>query len=168
MVGLPSSQATKGSQKWIQFFVNQKPEIINKEIALVFSLPDYEKIEWLSPLKEEKFKEYKDEEFLIKLGINPEKVKLDDFWPKSGPRWDALAKSSLDKLFLVEAKSHITELISDFKGTNPNSKSKIERSLNKTKRWFGVNATYDWTKLFYQHANRLAHVNWLRENGFDA
>lgn len=92
----------------------------------------------LSPLEGEKFKEYKDEEFLVKLGIDLNKVKLHDFWHRSGPRWDALAKSSSGKLFLVEAKSHITELISGFKGSNQTSIMKIQSSLDATKRRFGV------------------------------
>jgi hypothetical protein len=127
-----------------------------------------ETIIWYSPLESEKFKEYKDEEFLMKLGVNPREVKLSDFWPKSGPRWDALAKSSSGKLFLVEAKSHITELISDFKGSSQSSIDKITKSLDATKKRFGVKASYDWTKTFYQYANRLANVYFLRENGFEA
>jgi hypothetical protein len=168
MAQFPQPEATKGSQKWIQVLVNQKTDVIDKEIKTSLSLPGNESIQWLSPLENENFKEYKDEEFLLKLEINPEAVKLHDFWPKSGPRWDALAKSSSGKLFLVEAKSHITELISDFKGSNQTSISKIQSSLDATKRRFGVKESYDWTKQFYQYTNRIAHVNWLSENGYDA
>jgi hypothetical protein len=168
MTRFPQQEATKGSKKWIQVLVNHKKDVIDKEIRTSLQLPENETIEWFSPLENENFKEYKDEEFLVKLGINPEKVKLHDFWPKSGPRWDALAKSSSGKLFLVEAKSHITELISDFKGSNKSSIDKITKSLEVTKKRFGVKASYDWTKMFYQYANRLAHVYFLRENGFEA
>jgi hypothetical protein len=69
---------------------------------------------------------------------------------------------------LVEAKSHVTELISDFKGSNQTSIDKINRSLNATKKRFGVMESYDWTKTFYQYTNRLAHINFLRENRYDA
>jgi hypothetical protein len=153
------AEAAKGSQKWIQILVNQKTDVIDNEIKTSLSLPSNEIIEWLSPLGSKKFAEYKDEEFLLKLGIDPVEVKLHDFWPKSGPRWDALATSSSGKLFLVEVKSHIPELISTCTA-GKKSKSRIEESLEATKKRFGVRSNHDWTK-FYQYANRLAHVHWL-------
>ena len=151
--------ASKGSQKWIQVHVNQKTDILNRQIKTSLSLPNTEEIEWRSPLAIGNYVEYKDGAFLDALGIQPLKPKLTKFWPASGPRWDALAKSSTGKLFLVEAKSHITELISDFKGSNQTSIEKIIDSLNRTKKRFGVEESYDWTKNFYQYANRIAHVN---------
>jgi hypothetical protein len=168
MTRFHQQEASKGSQKWIQVLVNHKKDVINKEIRTSLQLPENETIEWFSPLESENFKEYKDEEFLVKLGINLKGVKLHEFWPRSGPRWDALAKSSSGKLILVEAKSHITELMSDFRGNNQTSINQIQNSLNATKRRFGVKESYDWTKLFYQYANRIAHVNWLSKQGYDA
>jgi hypothetical protein len=167
MARFPQPEAKKGSQKWIQILVNQKQETINQQIRTSLGMPENEEISWCSPLAINNYVEYKDQEFLEALEIKPVKTKLADFWPKSGPRWDALAKSSSGKLFLVEAKSHITELISDFKGSNQTSINKIQSSLTATKRRFGVKESYDWTKTFYQYANRLAHVNWLSENGYD-
>jgi hypothetical protein len=160
--------ATKGSQKWIQVLVNNKTDIINNLIKTSLHLPLEEEIYWRSPLATDDYAEYKDEAFLHALKIQSLKSKLSDFWPRSGPRWDALARSSDGKLFLVEAKSHITELISDFNGSNSQSIEKIANSLNKTKERFGVNGSHDWTKNFYQYANRIAHVNFLRENGYEA
>jgi hypothetical protein len=161
-------EAEKGSQKWIQILVNQKQDFLNQQIRTSLSLPENEEIKWRSPLAEKNYKEYKDQEFLDALKIEPEEIKLHDFWPNSGPRWDALAKSSSNKLFLVEAKSHVTELISDFKGTKQTSVTKIQNSLNATKKRFSVESRYDWTKTFYQYANRLAHIYFLTANGFDA
>lgn len=160
--------ATKGSQKWIQILVNQKTDFLNNQIKTSFSLPVNEEIQWRSPLAKDNYIEYKDEGFLDALGIQQLKSKLTDFWPTSGPRWDALAKSSSGKLFLVEAKSHITELISDFKAFNESSIEKIDGSLDRTKKRFGVKKSYDWTKNFYQYANRLEHIYFLRENGYEA
>ena len=160
--------AAKGSQKWIQVLVNQKTDLLNNEIKTNLALPISEEITWRSPLAIDNYIEYKDEEFLNALEVQSLKAKLANFWPASGPRWDALAKSNSGKLFLVEAKSHITELISDFKGNNQASIDKINRSLNQTKKRFGVKESYDWTKTFYQYANRLAHINFLRENGYEA
>jgi len=167
MARFPKPEAKKGSQKWIQILVNQKQETINQQIRTNLGMSENEEIRWCSPLKINNYVEYKDQEFLEALEIKLVKTKLADFWPKSGPRWDALAKSSSGKLFLVEAKSHITELISDFKGSNQTSINRIQSSLNAAKRRFGVKESYDWTRTFYQYANRLAHVNWLSENGYD-
>ena len=38
--------------------------------------------------------------------------KLKDFWPPRGPQWDALGRIFKTAYFLVEAKAHVTELIS--------------------------------------------------------
>ena len=97
--------ATKGSQNWIQILVNQKTDILNNRIKTNLSLPIDEEIERRSLLAIDNYGEYKDEEFLYTLEIQQLKSKLADFWPASGPRWDALAKSSSGKLLLVEAKS---------------------------------------------------------------
>jgi hypothetical protein len=165
---LPQAEATKGSQKWIQVLVNQKTDLLNSLIKTNIGLSISEEITWRSPLAIDNYIEYKDEDFLRALEIQSLKAKLAEFWPTSGPRWDALAKSSTGKLFLVEAKSHITELISDFKGSNPESIKKINNSLNETKKRFGVAESYNWTKNFYQYANRIAHINFLTQNKCEA
>jgi hypothetical protein len=158
----------KGSQKWIQVLVNQKTELLNSEIRTKAGLPLSEEITWRSPLAADNYVEYKDEDFLKALEIQPLKAKLADFWPPSGPRWDALAKSSSGNLFLVKAKSHITELMSDCNASNSQSFKKINDSLNETKKRFGVKETYDWTKNFYQYANRLSHIYFLKESNYKA
>lgn len=93
------------------------------------------------------------------------KVGLGEFLAFWRPQWDALGKSHASKrVFLVEAKAHIPELISTLQATNPNSKSKIRASLEKTKADLGCKADFDWSTTFYQYANRLAHVNFLKQN----
>ncbi len=103
-----AKMATKGSQKWIQILVNQKTDYLNNQIKTNLSLPINEKIEWRSPLAIDNYVEYKDEGFLDALGIQSLKPKLADFWPTSGPRWDALGKSSSGNLFRTskEATKH--------------------------------------------------------------
>lgn len=168
MARFPQPQAIKGSQKWIQIFTNKKQDILINQIRTSLALPENEQIQWLSPLEDDKYAEYRDEAFLDKLGVNPEKVKLADFWPKGGPQWDALGKSTLGKLFLVEAKSHISELISSCEAKDPNSIAKIQKSLQIAKDKVGSKTDFDWSKTFYQYANRLAHVNFLRQNNVPA
>ena len=128
-----------------------------------------EPIQWLSPLEGDEYAEYRDKAFLERLGIGTINLDLTNFWPSRGPQWDALGKSkTTNKIFLVEAKAHIPELISTLQASNPDSISKILESLEKTKAAFGCKAEYDWTKLFYQYANRLAHANFLRQNNIAA
>ena len=93
---------------------------------------------------------------------------MDEFWPARGPQWDALGRTSLGKVLLVEAKSHIPELISSLQAESTESKAKIQRSLEATKLAFSCHADVDWSKRFYQYTNRLAHLHLLRMNDVPA
>ena len=158
-------EASRGSQKWVQKLINEKPILLNLEIREILG---EDEIHWLSPIKSDDYAEYRDEAFLELLGVNLDLVSLSEFWPKQGPQWDALGKSSGGKLFLVEAKAHIPELLSNFKGVNQTSIDKILGSLQKTKEHFGSMTDFDWSKTFYQYANRLAHLYLLRSNNLAA
>jgi len=155
---------TRGSQKWIQKLINEKPDILSTQIRKSINLPAQDSIEWLSPLKADDYAEYRDEAFLIRLGIEPGQVPLESFWPKRGPQWDALGKSSSGRLFLVEAKSHIPELLSTLGAKDAQSKKKIQSSLETIKRAYGSRSSFDWSITFYQYSNRLAHVRFLRDH----
>jgi hypothetical protein len=161
--GFPEGQAERGSQKWLQKLINEKPNVIDAQLRQHLELSQDELIEWLSPRKEESYREYYDEAFLEKLGLAHLIPDLREFWPKGGPHWDGLGKSSSNKIFLVEAKSHIPELISSSDASDPNSICKIQKSLNQTKKDLESRSDFDWSKTFYQYANRLAHVNFLRK-----
>jgi len=119
-------------------------------------------------LKNDEYAKYRDEAFIERLGVELEKMPLSEFWPKNGPQWDALGRSSSGKLFLVEAKSHISELISTLKAENENSIRKIQESLRKTKHYLNSRTNFDWSKGFYQYTNRLAHLYLLKENDLQA
>ena len=164
----PQPPSNKGSQKWIQRLINEQPEQLNSQIRAKLNLPKDEYIQWLSPLKTDKYSEYRDKEFIDLLGVKLKKKTLEDFWPRGGPQWDALGKSRSGKLFLVEAKSHIKELISTMKAKDKDSARRIRRNLQETKRFLGSNAEVDWSCGFYQYVNRLAHLYILRQNGLSA
>jgi hypothetical protein len=168
MTRVPYEPAKKGSQKWIQLLVNEKPELLNSEIRKSFRLSDSETISWLSPLEEDDFAEYRDQDFLDRLDVKLERVHLAEFWPARGPQWDALGRSSSGKLFLVEAKSHISELVSSSRVKDDRSAERIMRSLADTKRDLGTKTELDWSKCFYQYTNRLAHLYLLRKNQLSA
>jgi hypothetical protein len=154
-------EGNRGSLKWIQILINRQPEILNLKIRQSFRIPRSIEIKWVSPLKEKGYAEYRDEAFLEVLGIATQKVKLSDFWPKGGPQWDALGKLSDGSPLLIEAKAHISEVLSDIRASNPNSVKLIEESLKRTKRDLGVKTKNPWTGPFYQYANRIAHLHFL-------
>ena len=162
MPRIHQGNAVKGSQKWIQMLVNEKPNFLNSLIRTQLDLPSTEKIRWHSPIAEDEYAEYQDQAFLDLLSIKLPEVSLSDFWPSRGPVWDGLGKSKTGKIFLVEAKSHIPELLSPGTGAGERSLKKIKRSLNETKTFLNSNSEHDWTSTFYQYTNRLVHLYLLR------
>ena len=163
--------APRGSQRWLQLVVNRCPKLIDDAIGEALGLGQGESIEWLSPLESDCFREYRDEAFLKRLGITPQQLSLQlkDFWPKGGPVWDGLAKTSGGRRLLIEAKANIPEFNSSPTAASEESLSQIKEALRKTRKWLKVSSETDWTKCFYQYANRLAHLSYLKEvNGIDA
>ncbi|MBW2076345.1 MAG: hypothetical protein JRI71_02135 [Deltaproteobacteria bacterium] len=53
--------AVKGSQKWIQKLVNEKPDLLQSLIRTQLDLPDTDNITWHSPLAEDGYAEYQDQ-----------------------------------------------------------------------------------------------------------
>lgn len=86
----PQTQAKKGSQKWVQILVNDKPQILSQQIWIAFNFSKKGDIQWLSPLRNDNYAEYRDQAFLRLLNVKLEKLPLDDFCPKDGPQRDAL------------------------------------------------------------------------------
>ena len=155
---------------WLQVAVNRCPAVIDAAIAEALGLAQGESIKWASPLESEKFVEYRDQEFLERLGVHrlPQR-QLRDFWPKRGPVWDGLARTSGGRSLLVEAKANIPEFNSSASGASENSLRKIKAALDETRAFLNVRSKTDWTQSFYQYANRLAHLYFLKEvNKVDA
>ena len=86
-------RGTKGSLKWIQHVVNERPNALNGPINKGIGSFSEKSIEWVSPKEEDNYAEYRDQAFLDLLGIKLTKTKLKDFWPNQGPQWDALGKN---------------------------------------------------------------------------
>jgi len=154
--------AIKGSQKWILKLVNEKPDLLNSLIRTQINFPVTDTITWHSPIAEDGYAEYQDQAFLDLLSIKLPKVSLSDFWPSRGPVWDGLGRSETGDVFLVEAKSHISEVLSPKTGAGVKSLRKIKKSLDETKSFLNSNSEHDWTSTFYQYTNRLAHLYLLR------
>lgn len=162
------NKAIRGSQKWLQEFVNRYPELLNDTLWPRLHLGADDTIEWCSPLEEDGYAEYQDEAFLKRVSVSLEKRSLNSFWPCRGPVWDGLARISRGDIILVEAKAHVSELTSSCQA-GPQSQKLIRDSLAETAEFYNATSPQNWLHGHYQYANRLAHHYLLRHlNGIQA
>ena len=159
---VPQKSGTKGSQKWMQVLVNEAPYVVDRAIARELNLTLAEKIQWLSPLADDAYAEYRDQAFVAKLETQPKRIPLSAFWPARGPQWDALGRTSSGKLLLIEAKAHIGELLSTPCQAAGTSLKTIRASIDRVKRALAPRSQTDWCAEYYQYTNRLAHLYFLR------
>jgi hypothetical protein len=163
---VPQPVGEKGSLRWIQAIA--KPEsIISNAIHSALDLPPSVVIDWRSPRADDEYAEYRDADFLAVLGLDRLRSDLESFWPERGPQWDALGIAADGKVILVEAKAHASELASTC-AAGPSSRDRITRALDAAKQHYGAPASRDWLQGYYQFANRLAHLQFLRDRGVDA
>ena len=160
-------RAFKGSQRQIQIAVAHRKKELSKAILTRLPFPDGTQLVWKSPLEKEKFKEYRDESFLEAVNLKELADDLRDFWPRRGPQWDGLArlekKGKLTGIVLVEAKSYPKEMRVQRCKAKPESRKRIERSIEAAKGLFDADPLDDWLGTYYQFANRLSHIYFLRE-----
>lgn len=162
-VGDPSL-AAKGSRRWLQILVEQRPELLHAQLQSSLQLAEGESIDWRSPRASDRYKEYQDMKAVAKLDVSSlARRQLSAFWPARGPVWDALGVSSGGKRLLVEAKAHIAEAASRGTAATGDSLLLIQKSLEEARRFYAPRASARWDGLFYQYANRLAHLYFLRE-----
>jgi hypothetical protein len=162
-VRVPQEKSNRGSQKWLQTVINNTPHLLDEKLRSEFRLAPVCCIEWLSPLDADGFAEYRDEAFVQRLGVSNARVPLKQFWPERGPQWDGLGRlSPSGPYFLVEAKANIPELVSSCQAGNPCSQELIRRSLEDTQGFLRSKSLVPWEKGFYQYANRIAHLYYMR------
>ena len=165
-------RAHRGSRKQLQDYVNQHEDILTA--AVIKALPERLQelgahIRWVSPISKDNYAEYRDADFLRAVGLGDCARELAAFWPSGGPSWDALAIVSDSNgrirpgVILVEAKSHIPEIYGNGCQAIQHSRGVIEKSLAVAKEWCHARPDCDWTGPFYQSANRLAHLWFIRE-----
>jgi hypothetical protein len=106
------------------------------------------------------------------------KIEVDwiNFWPQTGaaPNWDAVLRLTpknpspalQDRWVIVEAKAQISEFDSCCQA-GEEGKAKIEKAFCETQKAFGIAAPNSWLDKYYQFANRLAFVYFMRKNGLD-
>jgi len=93
-----------------------------------------------------------------------------EFWPQTGSaqHWDAVGKIQIagkKHWLLVEAKAHLDELASRCGATSENGVAMIGAAFTATKKAMDVDPLRDWCKPYYQYANRLAALHFLRSQG---
>ncbi len=164
---VPQQLGSRGSLKWIQRAIEGEPALLGDAIRAAISEETDWTVEWISPRKHDQWAEYRDAGFLVHLDRRDLIPSLKSFWPPGGPQWDALGKGSGGEVILVEAKAHFAELSSDC-GAGEKSRVLIDRALSRTKETLGAPASADWSRQYYQYANRLAHMTFLREQGVKA
>jgi hypothetical protein len=76
MSRIEQDRALRGSQKWLQVLVNECPERIDRVLAPSLGLTQRERVRWLSPLKDDNYAEYRDREFVARLGVTLERIPL--------------------------------------------------------------------------------------------
>ena len=158
------------SERLIRALVNEHPQILNEALSVQFANPRFNRAKWLSPLATDNFAEYSDQTFINLLEVNLASRPLATFWPTGGPHWDALGRTEDGAVVLVEAKAYIEEIVTDpTRAKNESSIDLIRRSLADTHEYLGGNQDADWSGIFYQYSNRLAHLYLLRKlNGIAA
>ncbi|MBL8542877.1 MAG: hypothetical protein JNJ63_03630 [Hyphomonadaceae bacterium] len=125
-------------------------------------------MEWRSPLAADQFAEYRDASFLTLVGAGDVVASLAEFWPQRGPQWDALAVSDRNDILLIEAKAHIAEMLSPATQARETSRERINIALRATAEALGAAPRAPWSEVFFQLANRLAHLWFLRSAGLPA
>ena len=118
---------------------------------------DASAINWVSPLKNDDFAEYRDSDFLKILSLEHLQAQLKNFWPTRGTQWDALGKSG-NKYYLVEAKANIPEINSACQAKSPSSVSKIKKAISDTKLYLNIENGGGWLDVYYQYANSAAGI----------
>lgn len=94
--------------------------------------------------------------------------KWKSFWPNKNKsqNWDAIGKIG-DEWLLVEAKAHAEEINSNTHAS-VKSKKKIQDKFKELHLKLSINTSNDWTQNYYQKANRILFLDFLKQNGINA
>lgn len=158
----PQPSDGHGSLRDSQALVNRFADFFTSKIKEQIIIKS-ERIDWVSPLKDDDYAEYRDNGFIEKIRIQKNlKLSLNDFWPKRGPQWDALGRGKDNELFLVEAKANIEEIVSPETKATGKALDLIRKSLDASQKYLTGNNKADWSGTFYQYTNRLTHLYFFR------
>ncbi len=158
-----------GSEFHLLRFLGRHRNELTEKVLGAFGVQD-NNLEWFDfkyDAKNRSDKEFVGIEFL-KPNRNIESA-WNAYWPQSGTaqNWDAIAKLG-EEWILVEAKARAGEMQSDCGASSALSKTKIEKAFEETKSYFGIMSSDDWTKKYYQKANRISFLHFLEMNDIKA
>jgi hypothetical protein len=90
------------------------------------------------------------------------------FWPQTGSpqNWDSICKID-DTYLLIEAKARLGEVNSDTQASEK-SINIMQQSFNTTREHYKIITDSNWTKTYYQMANRIAFIYFLNSCGIKA
>lgn len=159
---------TKGSLMWIQRLISDHANLLEESLRSVGALGTNVVVDWVSPRRADGWAEYRDAAFLDQLRLGHLRDELRAYWPAMGPQWDALGRTSEGSVILVEAKAHVGELVSRCEAASPASLAKLEEAFDATRKALEATKSDEWMTRYYQYANRLAHLHFLRAHGVDA
>ncbi|MCA1701621.1 MAG: hypothetical protein LC790_23110 [Actinobacteria bacterium] len=164
--GIPA----RGTALHIAYYVNVAP--VELDATLGEQLLIEHPIQWVSPLVSDRFAEYHDRAFLEAVGQGGLGAALEAWWPRGGAHWDALGVAADGAVVLVEAKANIAEMTSGAgsqagRTGSPKAlanREQIAQALRETRQAMGVHDSEDsWMSTHcYQHANRLAYLQFLK------
>ncbi len=157
----------QGSLKWMQHLADRHSPQLEAALYGTGLLAQGSRLQWLSPRRDDQWAEYRDDSFLARIGRADLIDALAAFWPKRGPQWDGLATDGAGRLFLLDSRAHLSELHSNCQ-FGPPARELIENSMESVKKAWGAESTADWLMGYHQHAARLAHLQFLRDQQIDA
>lgn len=164
-----------GSEWQLLRMLGHHREYFFKELRSQIGLPDNVEIHWLDyPWDNKSISgdgEYIKRDFFEKI---PEifteevmsKFEKDKFGEKLEQHWDGIFWVK-DTIYIVEAKAYLKEIESNC-GAGKKSSSIIEGYFKETREYFEISSANDWTKIYYQMANRLAFLKLLQSHGVKA
>ncbi len=177
MSNLSNGIGRKRSKLWTGFLINfKKGKLLTDEIKKIDE--KINNIDWISPIIDDEFKEYKlnQAQILKKLQIKKEDLK---FWPDGGPQWDAIGIANDNTIILVEAKGNKQETktkctASAYKDPKKASEKATDNLLLIENAFLKIinDCKYDesnlnmWFDEYYQLANRLVFLHNLNEKGY--
>ena len=159
-----------GSEDHLRRYITDHEEQLNREVSKRTGAA-VTKARWLAFPRDSHGieREFRALDFLPLEDSQSVLAEWSKFWPARGHKqsWDAIGQAGRTWL-LVEAKANHPEFCSPPTGASGASLAQIRRALGRVKRDLGVHHWFNWTGTYYQYANRLATLWFLRTHGVDA
>ena len=164
---VPMPAAAKGSKQRMREVIDRRQGEVDRRLKEGWPTLAAFKVgplRWLSPVAEHGYRELRDESW-VRADLPAPTPQGDGFWPRRGPVWDGVAVVpgvAQNGVLLVEAKSHEQELKSGESSAAGDSLRQINAALGEAKQHLRVPETVSWPAGYYQLANRLAYLYYLR------